>query len=119
MRFLGFRQDASTILAAADVFVFSSLMEGLGTAVLEAMAARVPVVAFDFPRVREITNEGRVAHLVPVGNAERLADATTAVLARTAPDLTDLAHQWICDRYDIQAVAHELQTYLEVVAAST
>lgn len=118
VHFLGFRQDASAILGAADVFVFSSLMEGLGTAVLEAMAAKVPVVAFDIPPIREITNEGRVAYLVAVGNAERLAEATTAVLDGSAPDLTDLAHNWVRERYDIQGVAAELQSYLEVVASS-
>ena len=102
VHFLGFRQDASAILGAADVFVFSSLMEGLGTAVLEAMAAKVPVVAFDIPPIREITNQGRVAYLVAVGNAERLAEATTAVLDGSTPDLADLAHNWVRERYDIQ-----------------
>ncbi len=43
----------------ADVFAFPSLMEGLGTAVLEAMACAIPVVAYDIPPVREITSGGR------------------------------------------------------------
>ena len=55
-------------------------MEGLGTAVLEAMSLSVPVVAFDIPPVREATDAGRAALLVPVGDAGELATAVLEVL---------------------------------------
>lgn len=45
VRFLGERADVTAVLAAADVFVFASENEGFGLAVLEAMAASLPVVA--------------------------------------------------------------------------
>lgn len=52
--FCGLRSDIPDLLRAADVMVFPSLWEGLPGAVLEALAAGVPVVASDLPGVREI-----------------------------------------------------------------
>ncbi len=78
---LGYREDVDVLLASADLFMFSSLAEGLGTAVIEAMAAGVPVVAFDIPPVREATEGGRHAALVPSGNVEALARAGRSVLS--------------------------------------
>ena len=113
---LGFRKDAGSIVGTADVFMFSSLMEGLGTAVLEAMAARVPIVSFDIPPVREITDQGRVAHLVPVGSAEGLAADAVAILTGKVPGRAEAAYEWTRQRYDIGRVASQLQDYLEEVA---
>ena len=50
VRFLGHRDDIPDLLAAADVFAFPSLYEGLGCAVIEAMAMEPPIVAFTSPR---------------------------------------------------------------------
>lgn len=118
VHFLGFRPDVGEILRAADVFVFTSLMEGLGTAVLEAMAARVPVIAFDIPPIREVTDGGRVARLVPVGDTLHLAEAAHGVLAGTQPSLAVPAAEWTREHYDIGRIAATLQDYLGVVAAS-
>jgi glycosyltransferase involved in cell wall biosynthesis len=113
---LGFRKDAGSIVGTADVFMFSSLMEGLGTAVLEAMAARVPIVSFDIPPVREITDQGRVAHLVPVGSVEGLAADAVAILTGKEPGRAEAAYEWTRQRYDIGRVASQLQGYLAAVA---
>ena len=69
VRFLGHREDVGALLAAADVFAFPSLYEGLGAAVIEAMALGTPIVASDLPALREITGDGDAALLVPLGNA--------------------------------------------------
>ena len=78
VRFLGTRADVPDLLCAADVFVFSSLWEGLGGAVLEAMAMGVPVVSFAVPAVEEALATTGV--LVPVGDAPALARAISQVL---------------------------------------
>ncbi|MEW6249063.1 MAG: glycosyltransferase, partial [Planctomycetota bacterium] len=51
---LGWRADVAEILSAADAFVFPSLTEGMPNAVLEAMAAGLPVVGSDIPALREL-----------------------------------------------------------------
>ncbi|MFV1992038.1 MAG: glycosyltransferase, partial [Acidimicrobiales bacterium] len=88
--------------AHADVFAFPTLMEGLGTSVLEAMAAQLPVVAFDIPPVREISDDGRVATLVPIGDTDAFVAALESAID-SGPDVRRLQrvnaqHQPVFDK---------------------
>ncbi|HZQ26445.1 MAG TPA: MSMEG_0565 family glycosyltransferase [Acidimicrobiales bacterium] len=65
---------------AADAFAFPSVNEGWGLAVLEAMAAGLPVVATDIPVFREYLTPGQDALLVPPGDDDALAVALATVL---------------------------------------
>lgn len=56
VRLLGQRDDVPDLLAAADVYLTTSLFEGLPGAVIEAMAMSLPVVGFDIPPVREVVD---------------------------------------------------------------
>jgi glycosyltransferase involved in cell wall biosynthesis len=60
----GWRKDIPLILSALDIFVLTSLWEGLPIVVLESMAAGVPVVATDTGGIREIVEEGKTGYLV-------------------------------------------------------
>ncbi len=62
------------LLAASDVVVQPSYAEGLGLAVLEAMACRIPVVAADTTGLSEIVEHGRTGLLVPPRDSRSLAD---------------------------------------------
>jgi glycosyltransferase involved in cell wall biosynthesis len=73
VKFLGFRKDVTRLLQMMDVFVLSSIDEGLPMAMLEAMAMRVPVIATsvgDIPKVIRHQDNGL---LVEPGNADLLA----------------------------------------------
>ena len=80
VRFTGALPDVRPYLRAADVFVFPSLYEGLGIAVLEAMAMGVPVVAYDTGPLPEVVVHGETGVLVPSGDAEGLADGVEALV---------------------------------------
>ncbi|MEX2624551.1 MAG: glycosyltransferase [Acidimicrobiia bacterium] len=77
---LGHREDVADVLAAADLFVFPSLYEGLGGALIEAMALGLPVVASDIAALREVVREGENADLVSPGDAAGLAAAIRGLL---------------------------------------
>jgi glycosyltransferase involved in cell wall biosynthesis len=79
-RFLGHIDDLPELLAAADVFVFPSLWEGLGGSLIEAMALELPVVASDDPAIREVVEEEANAFLVPPADAAALAQTIEALL---------------------------------------
>jgi glycosyltransferase involved in cell wall biosynthesis len=79
---LGERQDVGALLHAADLFVFPSIYEGLGNALLEAMAAGKPCVVSRIPPLREVTGDGTVALLAEPRSAADLA----ANLLRLATD---------------------------------
>lgn len=103
---------------AADVFAFPSLMEGLGTAVLEAMACRLPVVAYDIPPVREIAGGGRFASLVPVGNVAQLRRRIVELIESPSEveKLSAAAYSNVVEHYTLERVAARLEEYLGDVA---
>jgi glycosyltransferase involved in cell wall biosynthesis len=76
-QFLGYREDPVRILVAADVFCLSSRFEGLPIALLEAMAAGLPVVASRVGGVPSVVTDGREGRLVHPGDPAALADALT------------------------------------------
>jgi glycosyltransferase involved in cell wall biosynthesis len=80
VRFLGHRHDLPEMLAASDVFAFPSLWEGLGGAVIEAMALGLPIVASDLEPVREVVEDGRCAVLVPPRSPDGLASAISSLM---------------------------------------
>ena len=86
---LGHRSDVAELLAAADVFAFPSLHEGLPGAVIEAMATGTPIVGSSIGPVRELT--GDAAALVPPGDVEALARELIAGLGDPAAGATRAA----------------------------
>jgi glycosyltransferase involved in cell wall biosynthesis len=78
--FVGHTEDVGGLLSAADVFAFPSRHEGLGGALLEALAMSLPVVASDLPAFREFLVPGENAFLVPTGCASGFADAIVRLL---------------------------------------
>ncbi len=72
--FLGDRSDVPDLLAALDVFVLCSYTESFPNAILEAMAMGRPVVATNVGGTPELVEEGKTGYLVPVGDAEAMAD---------------------------------------------
>jgi glycosyltransferase involved in cell wall biosynthesis len=84
LRLTGYRSDALELLAAADVAVLSSRDEGLGTTLLDAMHAGVPIVATAAGGVPEVVRNGRDGLLVPVGDGAALGAAIARVLADEA-----------------------------------
>ena len=107
VRFLGARADVPDLLHAADAFVLSSDWEGLPVAVLEAMAAGLPVVATSVGGVPEVVEPGRTGWLVPPADAVALADAMAALVAdpAAARAVGQRARTLVRERYDVVGMA--------------
>lgn len=84
VHFLGNRYDVPRLLGAADVFTFASESEGFGLAVLEAMAAGLPVVSYRLPSLEEFVEHGRTGLMVELGDVDGLADATACLVENPA-----------------------------------
>lgn len=80
VRFLGFRSDASALMASLDVLVVPSLTEGSPLVTLEAMAAGVPVVASAVGGIPDQIRDGKEGLLVPPGDTGAMAEAIAALL---------------------------------------
>ena len=79
MLFLGMVGDSRQLLDALDVFVFPSLKEGLGVALLEAMACGLPVVATRAGGVVDIVEDQRNGLLVSPREPASIADAIASL----------------------------------------
>lgn len=71
--FTGFRQDVGAFYNIADLFVMSSVQEGLGTAVLDALALGKPVVATKSGGIPEIIQDGETGLMVPPADPKTLS----------------------------------------------
>ena len=80
VRLPGFREDVLSLVKSADLFVMSSVTEGLGSAVLDAMAMRLAVVGTTAGGVPEAVVPGVTGELVPPADSKALAAAIVKLL---------------------------------------
>ncbi len=81
VRMLGHRDDVAEIYPLLDVFVLSSLWEGLPYVILEAMAAGLPVVASRVPGVEDVVRHGETGLLANIEDADEIASCLLKLLA--------------------------------------
>lgn len=78
--FLGTREDISNVLNSLDVFVLSSLHEGMPISILEAMLAKIPCVLSDIEPNLEISKNGEFAEIFQTQNANDLAEKMLKII---------------------------------------
>jgi glycosyltransferase involved in cell wall biosynthesis len=83
VRLTGYCPDPRPLYEAMDLFVLSSLREGLPNVVLEAMAMEVPVVATWIAGVPRLISDGVDGMLIPPGSVDAMAEAISALAADT------------------------------------
>lgn len=84
VHFLGERRDIPQMLRQADLFVFPSIVEGLGVALIEAMALGCACVASDIEALAEVVTPGVDGWLVPARTPLALAERVTEALGDPA-----------------------------------
>ena len=107
VRMLGQVEDARPILWALDVFAMPSLNEGLGVAMLEAMACGLAVVASRAGGIVDAIDDGRSGMLVEPANSVALAQALTGLCAdqSTRFALGTVARSCAVERFSIETMA--------------
>jgi glycosyltransferase involved in cell wall biosynthesis len=92
VEFCGERADVGTLLSAADLFVLSSLSEGLPISILEAMAAGLPTVVTEIGGMAEVVGLSGAGVVVPPGQADALAQAVVDLATRRS-ELAELGRR--------------------------
>lgn len=119
VQFLGTRDDVPVLLAAADVFAFPSEFEGLGVALLEAMAMGLPVAVTDRPPMTELIVDGVSGRVFDLLDERDVASKVLEILENTdlARAMGQAARQVIISgRFSPEQVARELEDlYMSIV----
>ncbi len=104
IRTLGFTERIPEVLAAADVFVLPSRVEGSPLTLLEAMSMGLPCVAADVGAVAEVVKDGETGLLVRGGRAGLLADSCARLLQEPelGPRLGAAARRLVVDKFDLR-----------------
>jgi glycosyltransferase involved in cell wall biosynthesis len=84
VRFLGLRKDVARLLRVADLFLLTSISEGIPLTVIEAMAAGVPVVSTRVGGLPEVVEDGVTGALVDAGDDAALAERIWSLAHDTA-----------------------------------
>lgn len=113
--FLGARRNIVEILSQIDIFVLSSLWEGLGLAVLEAAAAGKPIVASRVGGIPEIIEDGKTGVLVQAKNVKSLADGLERVLLgeREAKEMGRKAREVVAEKFSVEKMVEGYERLYE------
>ncbi len=121
VHFAGIRRDVPALLAASEVFVMSSLWEGLGLVFLEAMACGLPVLSTRVSAIPEVVQEGVTGLLVSAGDVSELARgfATLARDGERRRELGEAGQERVRSHFGIERMVEEtLAVYREVLEES-
>lgn len=116
VHFLGYRsQDAvADLLAQADMLVLPSFAEGVPVVLMEAMAARLPVIASQVAGVGELVEDGVSGHLIPAGDTQNLIARMDHLLSdpKACVRMGEAGRAKVVADFDIQKEAAWLKTLI-------
>ena len=117
--FTGFRKDVAVILPELDIFLMTSKTEGLGTSLLDALAAAVPVVATQAGGIPEIIRQEETGLLAGIGDAAGLAAATKRLLEQPSlyEQLKANGREYVKNFSRWETAEKTLKVYREVITA--
>ncbi|NLL89055.1 MAG: glycosyltransferase [Firmicutes bacterium] len=104
VQFLGYRHDVPALMVGWDLFVLPSWSEGLSVSVLEAMAAKLPLVVSDLPSMREVVVPGKSGFFFPPRDIPALAAAIIQIAKDPgkAKLMGDYNHQRVLRSFGIE-----------------
>jgi glycosyltransferase involved in cell wall biosynthesis len=113
--FLGLRMDVPALLAAADLFCYTSRSEGMPNALLEAMAAARPIVSTRFAGVEDLIEAGRTGLLVGQDDDQGAFEAVRGLIQDPAASarLGAAARQSVAHRFGMDRMVEATLSYYE------
>jgi glycosyltransferase involved in cell wall biosynthesis len=118
--FAGTVSDVLPFLRASDVFVLSSVIEGMANALLEALACGTPAVVTDAGGNGEVVQDGKTGFVVPRNDPQRLAEATLRLLREPAlvGQMGEAAMKDMQERYSLSHMMRSIESlYDELLQA--
>ena len=117
--FLGERSDIPSLLRACHLFVLPSLYEGMPNVVLEAMAARIPVLATAVDGTKELVDAGVDGVLVPPAQVDQLEQEMYRMIVDSSAVLVDRAAEKVRSAYSVRANVDAYENLYRGIVRST
>jgi glycosyltransferase involved in cell wall biosynthesis len=118
IHFLGFRHDRLNWLKDFDIFIMTSLNEGIPRCVMEAMGMGVPVVAYDIPGVAQLISHQTTGFLAEVGDIDGMVNNCRQLLAESelATRIAQQAREFVDHQFSGKRMAREyLGVYRDIL----
>lgn len=112
VKLLGFKDTLEEFYQSLDVFILTSVWEGFGYVIAEAMSYGVPAIAFDVSSNPELIADGSNGHLVPLGNVVAIANSIQLIM-KDRERYSKSARQSVVDKYAKPNVLERIQLFLE------
>ena len=111
---LGHVDDVEAFLKSIDIFVFSSLWEGFGFAMAEAMLCEKPVIAFDLSSNPEVIANSKIGFLVPFGDRAALCNKVMELASdrELCSQLGKNARKWVLESFMFDSQIEKLEKIL-------
>lgn len=108
--FTGFVKDAKSFLESINIFILSSKWEGFGYVIVEAMACKKPVIAFDISSNPEIIDDNKTGFLIPPYDIDKLAEKVIAIAHNKSleSELGENGYQRALDLFSIDKTLADL-----------
>jgi len=119
--FTGFRHDVGAFYQIADLFVMSSVGEGLGTAVIDALAMSKPLVATNVGGIPEIIRDGETGRLVPPADPAALAEGIIELLSNPdkAKRMASQGQMDVRQKFSVEAMVEgNIDVYQKILRAN-
>ncbi len=118
---LGYREDVPEILPALDLFMLSSVSEGLSLATIESMGVGTPVVVTASGGPQEIVTDCETGYLVPIRDEKALAEKALKILTdpQKAKSMTEKARTLVRSRFSVDTMIWQYeQMYQQILNGS-
>ncbi len=116
--FTGFQKQIGKLLLALDLFLMTSKEEGLGTSLLDAFLAKIPVVATAAGGIPEIVINNKTGLLSPVGDPILLANNVKALIENSSlrNELREKAHEFVANFSKEKMAYRTMNIYKEILS---
>lgn len=116
-QFLGLRDDVPRLMAAMDVFVMTSLNEGMGRVLLEAGAAGTPAVAPAVGGIPDVIDDGETGLLTPPRDAQAVAEAVIGLARDPARRrwMGEMARAKVVPAYGLERMVAQIEALYETL----
>ena len=118
VRLTGHRTDLKHIYASLDLFLMTSLTEGMPNTVLEAMAMELPVVSTNVGGLPELVENNACGLLLPVGDVDALSRAVTDLLTNSSrrKNFGHAARKRVEEKFNFRHRVRKMEDYYHIIA---